>query len=251
MAQLIPLPLAVSCFSKIQLGFIFLVPAHPGSPGKGAVKRVCVCVWLFLLIILDLIVLTDLPGTYQVVALESSFPSVTEGRASEVIIFVWVLLQQSCPDIIFWYYLVVFAVAVSRKPFQKISLMNWSIFLVLWCYWLSHWKDVQPVKSCISCTTVFSVGADGVQTSTWLPADLCVSEWVCVCVMWSIDRSVKRVADKSYDWRIDDAGETEVEHTPAFQRPHPTDHRRVCRTGVLRLSHRRGRVLASCNAEWC
>ena len=34
MAQLMPLPLTVSCFSKIQIGFIFLVPAHPGSPGK-------------------------------------------------------------------------------------------------------------------------------------------------------------------------------------------------------------------------
>ena len=43
-AQLIPLPLTVSCFSKIQIGFAFLVPAHPGSPGKRAVKRVCV--WL-------------------------------------------------------------------------------------------------------------------------------------------------------------------------------------------------------------
>ena len=44
MAQLMPLPLTVSCFSKIQIGFIFLVPAHPGSPGQRAVKRVCVCV---------------------------------------------------------------------------------------------------------------------------------------------------------------------------------------------------------------
>ena len=44
LAQLIPLPLTVSCFSKIQIGFAFLVPAHPGSPGKRAVKRVCVCV---------------------------------------------------------------------------------------------------------------------------------------------------------------------------------------------------------------
>ena len=43
MAQLMTLPLTVSCFSKIQIGFTFLVPAHPGSPGKGAVKRVCVC----------------------------------------------------------------------------------------------------------------------------------------------------------------------------------------------------------------
>jgi len=44
MAQLMPLPLTVSCFSGIQIGFTFLVPAHPGSPGKRAVKRVCVCV---------------------------------------------------------------------------------------------------------------------------------------------------------------------------------------------------------------
>jgi len=45
-AQLMPLPLLVSCFSKIQIGFTFLVPAHPGSPGQRAVKRVCVCVWI-------------------------------------------------------------------------------------------------------------------------------------------------------------------------------------------------------------
>jgi len=32
MAQMMPLPLTVSCFSKIQIGFAFLVPAHPGSP---------------------------------------------------------------------------------------------------------------------------------------------------------------------------------------------------------------------------
>jgi len=42
MAQLMPLPLTVSCFSKIQVGFTFLVPADLGSPGKRAVKRVCV-----------------------------------------------------------------------------------------------------------------------------------------------------------------------------------------------------------------
>ena len=42
MAQLMPLPLTVSCFSKIQIGFTFLVPAHLGSPGQRAVKWVCV-----------------------------------------------------------------------------------------------------------------------------------------------------------------------------------------------------------------
>jgi len=46
-AQLMPLPkvpITVSCFSKIQIGFTFLVPAHPGSPGQRAIKWVCVSV---------------------------------------------------------------------------------------------------------------------------------------------------------------------------------------------------------------
>ena len=43
MAQLMPLPLTVSCFSKIQIGFTILVSAHLNSPGQRAVKRVCVC----------------------------------------------------------------------------------------------------------------------------------------------------------------------------------------------------------------
>jgi len=38
MVQLMPLPLTVSCTSKIQIGFTFLVPAYPGCPGKEAVK---------------------------------------------------------------------------------------------------------------------------------------------------------------------------------------------------------------------
>jgi len=39
-----PLPLTVPCFSKIQIGFTFLVPAHPGSPGHRAVK------WMYVLL---------------------------------------------------------------------------------------------------------------------------------------------------------------------------------------------------------
>jgi len=42
MAQLMPLPLTVFCFSKIQIGFTFLLPARPGSPGKGPLTGVCV-----------------------------------------------------------------------------------------------------------------------------------------------------------------------------------------------------------------
>ena len=47
MAQLMPLPLTVSCFSKIQISFTFLVLAHLGSPGKRAIKRWAVCVFEF------------------------------------------------------------------------------------------------------------------------------------------------------------------------------------------------------------
>jgi len=43
-AQLMPLLLTVFCFSEIQISFTFLVPAHLGSPGQRAVKRICVSV---------------------------------------------------------------------------------------------------------------------------------------------------------------------------------------------------------------
>jgi len=50
LAQLIPLTLTVSCFSKTQIGFTFLAPAHIGSPGQRAIKcacvRACVCATL-------------------------------------------------------------------------------------------------------------------------------------------------------------------------------------------------------------
>jgi len=38
-----PADATVSCFSKIQIGFTFLVPAHPGSPVQTAIIRVCHC----------------------------------------------------------------------------------------------------------------------------------------------------------------------------------------------------------------
>ena len=45
MAQLMPLPLTVSCFSKIPIGFTFLVPAYSGSHGRRAIKWVYVCMY--------------------------------------------------------------------------------------------------------------------------------------------------------------------------------------------------------------
>jgi len=52
MAQLMPLPLTVYWFSKIQIGVTFLVPAHLGSPAQRAVKRACVraCVRVYIYI---------------------------------------------------------------------------------------------------------------------------------------------------------------------------------------------------------
>jgi len=47
MAQLMPLPLIACCFSKIHIGFTYLVPAHPGSPGQRAIKRVWVYVCMY------------------------------------------------------------------------------------------------------------------------------------------------------------------------------------------------------------
>ena len=46
MAQLMPLQLTVSCSNKIQIGFTFLVPAHLGSPGQRAVKRVLLLLYM-------------------------------------------------------------------------------------------------------------------------------------------------------------------------------------------------------------
>ena len=51
MAQLMPLPLTVSCFSKIQIGSSFLAPARLGSPKKGPLNgHVCVCGFSFLVL---------------------------------------------------------------------------------------------------------------------------------------------------------------------------------------------------------
>jgi len=82
MAQMMPLPLTVSCFSRIQIGFTFLVPAYPGGPGKRAVNRVCIFVcYLYILIfmhcmeqVLTLLFSIHTASLYRVVTLsEVSF----------------------------------------------------------------------------------------------------------------------------------------------------------------------------------
>ena len=50
-AQLMPLPLTVSCFSKMQVGYTFLVPAHPGSSGQRVVKWAYVCMYVCMMVV--------------------------------------------------------------------------------------------------------------------------------------------------------------------------------------------------------
>jgi len=59
----------VSCFSKIQIGFTFLVPADPGSPGKRAVKRVCVCVCVIVMMILFILILLSFCEPIKVICI--------------------------------------------------------------------------------------------------------------------------------------------------------------------------------------
>jgi len=56
MAELMPLPLTVSCFSEIQIGFTFLVPAHPGSPGHGLGGRKTVVVVVVVVLVVLVVV---------------------------------------------------------------------------------------------------------------------------------------------------------------------------------------------------
>ena len=73
MAQLMPLTLTVSCFSKIQIGFAFLVPAHLGSPGQRAIKRVF---WLGLVLRLGFATICSGHGHLCLAGCRNSAPKV-------------------------------------------------------------------------------------------------------------------------------------------------------------------------------
>ena len=102
-AQLMPLPLTVSCFRKIQIGFTFLVPAHPGSPGERAVKQVCVCVnfVLFLVpVLFNSVTLFWLSvGNWKKLA--GKFKWFSENSTKNNIIVFWTFCQQMC-DVHIW-----------------------------------------------------------------------------------------------------------------------------------------------------
>ena len=78
MAQLMPLPLALSCVSKIQTGFTILVPAHPGSPGKGPLNCVRACVRVCLV----LHIMSSLPAAAFTYVLGCVYTSGTQSEIS-------------------------------------------------------------------------------------------------------------------------------------------------------------------------
>ena len=111
-AQLMPLPRTVSCYSKIQIGFTFLVPAHPGSPGKKAVKQVCVhvCVCLYRM-------LSHRPPPLLVFSLENR-PALFPGRMSQNV--------RGCHLSVY---------RVSYSPSQAGSQERISLITVMFCFY--------------------------------------------------------------------------------------------------------------------
>ena len=69
MAQLMPLPLTVSCFNEIQIGFTFLIPADLDSPGKGPLNGcvwVCVCVCVYFIDMASVVLSVSLSALFSI-----------------------------------------------------------------------------------------------------------------------------------------------------------------------------------------
>ena len=78
-ACLMILPLTVSCSSKIQIGFTFLVPAHLCSLGQRAIKRVLVCFVIntrYSLIVLKTLLNAERPTCERVVMVSAGLTAV-------------------------------------------------------------------------------------------------------------------------------------------------------------------------------
>ena len=76
------------CFSKIQTGFTFLVPVHLGSPGKRAIKRMCVC-----FIVLPRVHQTDNKNNYYT-RLKALCPGLPRWAGTRKVEPIWILLKQ-------------------------------------------------------------------------------------------------------------------------------------------------------------
>ena len=151
MAQLMPLLLTVSCFSKIQICFIFLVPAHTGSHGQRAVKRVCVCVWWY--------------SRTHVLELWEHVQSISRPdivQTKSVIAVLWYLsvcLHMSAWAVLVFSFFSITIWSLWRNMFKMtyfciewdvtadVPLMHSLMPSVLWRCWLGGRKGIWPVKN--------------------------------------------------------------------------------------------------------
>ena len=129
-AQLMPLPLTISCFSKIQIGFTFLVLAHLGNPGQRAVKRA----WVFLVTLIIVAVVV-------VLLLLLLLPELT----SIVIYYICIFLTHTHTQLMLMYFQSFQSWAGSLKKKNRWD-SHWSSFLQTWCLSVAqiavllHWK---------------------------------------------------------------------------------------------------------------
>ena len=145
MAEQIPLPLTVSCFSKIQIGFTFLVPADPGSPGQTAVKWVCVCKGVRVCVCKQMLLL------YCICILccnQSSFMATTDQQS----LLTYLSSLQECQNIVTFYSpLPTFycsAMYVATCNCHRISsskICNWALFtdvIIMVCSGSKLWQSL-------------------------------------------------------------------------------------------------------------
>ena len=125
--QPMPLPLTIYCFSKIQIGFIFLVLDDPGSPRKRAVKCVCVCVLL----------MSCIWDTCWEVMLKPAWKRCALRRCLNIKKVCGWNSRQSVPTHGKYIYIVI------RISFQWYDLQP----TVLWRCWLGGRKGIRPVKN--------------------------------------------------------------------------------------------------------
>ena len=150
MAQLMPLPLTVSCFSKIQIGFTFLVLAHPGSPRKRAVKWVCVCVYhcytqlLCLRFVFSVlvccflvVVVRSIASDYGNVCLQNKLPCIRWDNEHHQLLECAVFTVQR-------YAIVVYAVVCPSACLSQTSIVSKRLYELSW--FLACW--LPPIPYC-------------------------------------------------------------------------------------------------------
>ena len=183
MAQLMPLPLTVSCFSKIQIGFTFLVPAHPDSPGQRAVKWMCVAVCLVLVCVAVCRAASCMtrgsPGqwacctwtrvccltcvvcaTWFVTTHSWSFPTVHSvcRQTVQSPVMLSPQLVVVLPSSICWTSSELWWFSGGRGESYP-ELVHAVLPSVLWCCWLGGRKVIRPVKRVVGCWRVCLSGA--------------------------------------------------------------------------------------------